>query len=115
MPKVSKSLSSLKKKEIDLIFAKTKSRIRNSGLEVLLAPKTLDIGRIVVITPRAIGNAPKRNQIRRRLKAIFHEANLYTLLNDCVVVVRKPALNLEYHDLKRILVSIVSYKHSISR
>lgn len=104
MPNISKSLS---KKEIDQIFATTKSRIRNSGLEVLLAPKTLDAGRIIVITPKAIGNAPKRNQIRRRLKAIFHEEKLYTLLHDCVVVVRKPALNLDHQALKKILVSII--------
>lgn len=111
MPKVSKSLS---KKEIDQIFASTKSRIRNSGLEVLLAPTHLKYGRIVVVTPRAVGNAPKRNQIRRRLKAIFYEEKLYDLLFDCVVIVRKPALNLEHQTLKNILISIITYKNNKS-
>ncbi|MDR3646166.1 MAG: ribonuclease P protein component [Candidatus Babeliales bacterium] len=108
---MSKSLS---KKETDQIFASNKSRIRNSGLEVLLAPTHLDFGRIIVITPKAIGNAPKRNQVRRRLKAIFYEDQLYTLKYDCAVIVRKAALNLEYEALKKILVSILTYKHSIS-
>lgn len=107
MPQTAKSLSNFKKKEIDEIFASFRTRLKNSGLEIILAPKKLEFARILVITPRATANSPKRNQIRRRLKAIFYEEKLFNLPNDCIVIVRRQAINLDFVILKKILVSTV--------
>lgn len=67
----------------------------------------MDFGRILVITSRKIGSAPKRNKIRRRLKSIFYENKLFALDYDCIVIVRQgSAINLEFYELKEILNSV---------
>lgn len=104
MSEVAKLISSFKKKEVDQIFKTSKKRIKKEGLEIILAPKILDFGRILVITSRKIGGAPKRNKIRRRLKSIYYEGKLFNFGYDCIVIVRQgSAINLEFVELKEIL------------
>lgn len=67
-------------------------------------PRTKDIARLLVITPRAIGTAPVRNKIRRRLKAIFYEHQLFQGSLDCVIIVRKELLSLSFDEIEKIIV-----------
>ncbi len=107
MSEISRLISSFKKKEVDQIFKASKKRIKKQGLEIILAPKILDFGRILVITSRKTGSAPKRNKVRRRLKSIFYEDKLFSLGYDCVIVVRQNfAINLSFLELKEILNSV---------
>jgi len=60
-------------------------------------------GRILIITPRKVGNAPQRNKLRRRLTALFHEEGFYTKPFDILIYTRKGCADLSFDDLKGIL------------
>lgn len=65
-------------------------------------------GRILVITPRKIGNAPQRNRLRRRLTALYHEEGLYKKSYDIVIYCRKGSTDLSFQDLKALLLATFS-------
>ncbi len=92
-------------KEIRLLFKKARRVLKHSGLDVLSAPATLDQGRLLVITSRKVGNAPQRNKIRRRIKAIFHEEQLAKLKQDIIVIVKKEGIKLSFEELKKLLIA----------
>ena len=108
MPKVAKLISTFKKEEVSRIFQTSNRRIKTEWLDVILAKKALDFGRILVVTSRKVGNAPKRNKIRRRLKSIFYENKLYDLQYDCIILTRKEAIDLSFEQLESILVSALT-------
>lgn len=65
-------------------------------------------GRLLVITSRKIGNAVKRNLLRRRLKAIFYEEKLFSYSYDVVIYSRKCSTDLSFQELKSILLQAFS-------
>ena len=99
----SKNLSRFTKKEVDHIFKSGQRVLKQAGLLILVAPQQGPSGRILVITPRASGNAPQRNTIRRRLKALYLEEKLYERGYDCVVLVKSEAITLSFDELKVLL------------
>lgn len=90
------------KPEIEKIFKQARRYLRHSGLDILLHPAAGPAS-LLVITPKAIGNSPERNKVRRRLKAIFYEANLNASGFDCIIIIKKPGINLSYDFLKELL------------
>ncbi len=80
---------------------------RQDELDIRSRPRDSDSsrlpGRILIITPRKIGNAPQRNLLRRRLKAIFREEKIFNYSYDFVVYSRKGSADLSFEDLKAIL------------
>lgn len=90
-------------KDIRTLFARATRVLRQPGLDVLLAPTTNSIGRILVVAARRVGNAPERNKVRRRLKSIFHEERLYQQLYDCIVIIKIGGAKLPFKDLKESL------------
>jgi ribonuclease P protein component len=100
-----KKLSSFKKSEIQALFKTARTKIYNHGFTIKIAPKQSEIGRILVITPRKVGNAPQRNLIRRRLKAIFFEEKMYEKPYDCIVFVTPAAVAVPFSVIKELLIS----------
>ena len=96
------------KMDIKALFLRAQRVLRQPGLDILLAPTKNSIGQLVVVTPRLVGNAPERNKIRRRLKAIFHEEKLSERLYDCIVIVKKDGVALPFADLKESLLKAYS-------
>lgn len=91
--------------EAKKFFKKAKIRKKIEGLEILIAPRSFDYGRILIITPRRSGNSPERNKIRRRLKHIFYENEIYEKPFDFVIIVSKNAISLNFDQLKEILIN----------
>ena len=75
-------------REVTELFKKARRVVRHPVLDMLVAPKAQAQARILVATPKRIGNAPARNKIRRQLKAIFYEEKLFDQGYDCVIVVK---------------------------
>lgn len=96
------------KQEIDLSFKAARRVLKHPGLVILIAPVETT-GKLLVVTPGSIGNAAKRNLIRRRLKAIFHEEKLGTRGYNCIVLVKKPGLTLSFDELKTLLTQAVPH------
>ena len=97
MPRVTKKISSFTQLDITKLLKTAKVKARIPGLRILAALSTLpEHGRVLIITPRRSGNSPQRNLIRRRIKAIFVEDELYKKNIDLVVVVRREAIDTSF-------------------
>lgn len=111
-----KTLTSFKTSEVRKVFRHARIKEKFKGLELFLAPSLLEYGRILVVTPRKSGNAPQRNLIRRRLKAIFKEHAFAEKKVDCIIIVRKEGINTSFKQLEEFLTSRIAlyedYQHS---
>ena len=96
-------LSTFSRAEVLQHFKQAHRVLRIPGLTFLCAPQKKEFGRLLVVTPAATGSSPQRNKIRRQLKALFYEQQLFTLGYDCVVLVKKEALTLNFTELAQLL------------
>ena len=103
MKQVAQQISKFRKKEIDHLFQKACAVYKSKELVILTTPCLLSFARILLITSRKVGNAPQRNLLRRRCRAIFYEQRLFELQKDCVVIFKAPATKLSFDQLKAIL------------
>jgi len=104
-------LSSFTRSEISDLFKRARVAVRYSGIRILAATASLPYARVLMVTPRASGNAPERNLFRRRIKAIFKENNLTIQKKDIIVIVDKRAIALTFEKLKQLLFLAVGYSH----
>ena len=96
-------LSRFTPREVRTVFAQGKRYSFDPGLTFIIAPCLGTRGRILVITPRKLGNAIERNTLRRRLKAAFFELGLSTSNYDCLVLARRKAVALPFQQLADLL------------
>ena len=99
-------MSSFSKKEVNIIFNENPQRIKTEWFDLIISLCKEDLSKILIVTSRKIGNAPKRNKIRRQLKAIFHEEKLYTQKINCIVIAKKAIFDLSFVQLKDIFLKI---------
>src|SRR5271170_2582127 len=104
MSSLVRNLSHFTKTEVDAVFAQARRVVKNSGLLILAAPQQKLHGRILIIASRKVGSAPIRNKIRRRLKSIFYEQELYKKGYDCIIIVNKESVFLPFERLKQMLI-----------
>lgn len=104
-----RELSSFSRAEVTELFKQAHRVLKTSGLTVLCAPSKRKYGRILVVTAAAVGSAPKRNKIRRQLKALFYEQRFFTQGYDCVFIVRKEALTLSFAQLAQLLAKSLAH------
>jgi ribonuclease P protein component len=97
-------LTRFKRDEIAELFKNASVLFRSPHFLLLSAPAKQEYGRLLPVISKKIGSAPKRNQLRRRLKAIFYENRLFALQQDVVFIAKqKEATNLSFDDLRAIL------------
>ena len=117
-----KELFSFTKKEIQESFKEVKPKCRKSGLNLLQVPlsdnskvsddirvsdDTKVFGKILIIIPGKTAKANKRNLIRRRIKSIFYEEQLYKKQTTSILFVYKLAANLKFDQLKEFLIKCI--------
>jgi ribonuclease P protein component len=98
-----RALSLFSHAQVQKLFKKAQRVLKISGLVVLCSPAEKNYGRILVVTPAAVGNAPERNKIRRQIKAIFYEHRLFTRDYDVIVLIRKEAIDLNFKELETLI------------
>jgi ribonuclease P protein component len=99
--------------DVKALFAKAKRVLRQPGLDILLAISDKPQGRLLIVTSRFVGNAPERNKIRRRLRALFYEQRLSNQSYDCIVIVKKGGVGLSFDTLLTYLLQ--AYEHAPQR
>ena len=104
--KISKQLSKFSKKELDYFFNVAKSPKKNQAFTFLTAPAQAQFGKILIVISAKYGNAPQRNLLRRRLKAIFWEEKLYEKQIDFAVIARPAGKSYDFDQLKKVLLEI---------
>ncbi len=99
-------ISKFTKREIDYLFSNARRVVRNQFCTVLVALRQKeDFGRVLIVVSRAVGNAPERNLIRRRVKSIFYEEKLFEHNFDCVVIAHKKMTTLSFEQIKKMLLA----------
>jgi len=106
MQNASKNLSKFKRKELDHFFNTATCKKKNQAFTFLTTPATLSFGRILIIASRKYGNSPERNLLKRRLKAVYCEQQLYTKMTDLIVIARPSGKNYDFDQLKKLLLSL---------
>jgi len=103
MQRIVRKLTRFTKKEIDQLFKKARRVIQQDGLSILICPKQKEFGRILIIISRTVGNAPTRNTLRRRLKAIFYENKLYEKDGDWIILTKPESTQLNAQALTDLM------------
>ena len=102
--KAPKDLSRFTKKEMDAVFQAAFSIHKDEFITILASrPSIKEYGRALFITPKKIGNAPQRNKIRRRIKSIIRENNLYEQKQDVVFIIKSLSSNPSFEKIKKIV------------
>ena len=108
MPGIAKKISKFTKREIDHLFRHARRVFKSDAFTMLLAPRQLEFGRVLIIASRKVGNAPERNLIRRRIKSIFYEEKLFERNFDCAIIAQKKLTDLSFDELKTLM--LASYR-----
>ena len=101
---IMKKISKFTKREIDFLFQHARRIVRTGFCTILAAPRQAEFGRMLIVTSRKVGNAPERNLIRRRIKAIVYEEKLFEHSFDCAVIAQKKLTELSFDQLKILII-----------
>jgi ribonuclease P protein component len=106
MMSVARGLTKFNRKEIKFLFENAKRHSYCSAFVLLRAQQQKsNVGRVLVVSPKKIGNAPMRNLLKRRIKNIFFTEKLYTKGFDWVLIARKKSTNLSFAELQEKLLA----------
>jgi ribonuclease P protein component len=105
MPSIARRITLFTKKEIAHFIRSSRLIINRPELDIRVARENTSyaLGRILIATPKRIGTAPQRNLVRRRLKAIFYQEQLYNYPYVFLVFCKKKSTLLTFTELKTIL------------
>jgi len=103
---VARRITQFSRSDIIRLMRKGRRIYSVSELDVRVYPAQQDIGRILIIIPKKVGNAPQRNSIRRRLRAVFYEYQVYTYGYDWAWFIKPEGASLSYHEVRHIAVDI---------
>lgn len=103
-----KQLTTFTQKEVKQLFKSSRMLFKQDGIEVKQAPAQKPHGRILIVIPRIVGNAVKRNKLRRRIKNIYIENTYFEQPVDTIIFARYGAADLSYEALEKILAKAFS-------
>lgn len=106
--KPGRKLSSFTRTEVATLFKSAQSKVKLPGLRILRASATSPFGRVLIVTPRKVGNAPHRNLIRRRIKALYRENKFYTYPYDCIFLIGKECVSIPFEKLRHLIHTALS-------
>lgn len=67
-------------------------------------PDHTNMGKLLIVISRKVGNAVERNKLRRQIKSIFFEEKLYVKPKKSILIVYKEAKDLSFDQIKKFLV-----------
>lgn len=106
-----RSVTKWKKDDIRRALSKARLIVKNKNLDIRIAAKLGIDARLLVVTPRASGIAVKRNQFRRRIRALFHELKLDQGAYDWLIFAKPHMSDLSFATLRELL---LKYARSLS-
>ena len=105
MSSIFKKMSKFTKREIEALFKNARRVLKHQACTILLAPRCADFARILIVASRKVGNAPERNLVRRRIKAIFYEEKLFEAAFDCIIILSHKSVDVPFDQLKNLLLT----------
>lgn len=110
MAAIIRKFTQFRPKEIDSLWKKARRVVKHDGLHLLKAPRSADIGRILMVIPKRVGNAPTRNKLRRQIRHIFYETQLFKGDADWIVIARPGAHEIPFATLQKLFAQAASLK-----
>ncbi len=104
MPRIARAITQFTKLEIDRLFKTARRVHKQPGITILNAPRQGEFGRILIVVPRKVGDAPTRNKLRRQIKSLFYENKMYEENLDWVAILRPEAKHLSFAQLQDLFV-----------
>lgn len=103
-----KELRIKKNKEFQAVFKKGKSFANRQFVIYVLPKESQQEFRVGLSVSKKIGNAVKRNKIKRWIRRCFHELKSdITESNDFIVIARKPVSDMDFHEIKKSLIHVL--------
>jgi ribonuclease P protein component len=103
-----KALFSFKKKEVERAFSNAKLVKQIPGLKLLQAPCDYDYGKLLIVIPKKVGTAITRNRLKRQIKSIFYEEEMFSPAKGggvtLILMIYKPALEMSREEIKNFLI-----------
>ncbi|MBM7572519.1 ribonuclease P protein component [Aquibacillus albus] len=98
-----------KNEEFQLVFNKGKSFANRQLVLYFLKKTDQQHFRVGLSVSKKIGNAVVRNQIKRYIKQAFLELDGKVANNyDFILIARKPVKDMDYHQVKKSLIHVLS-------
>jgi ribonuclease P protein component len=94
------SFTKFSETEIRALLKSARLVLANNAIKIKRAPAAQLPGRLLIIIPRKVGNAPARNKLRRQLKALFYQNKLHTNLFDVVIMAYPPIAEASFAQLQ---------------
>ena len=94
--RIARAITSFTRTEIQQLFARAYYLFSDTTMTIKRAPKAQEIGRVLIVVPKRVGNAPTRNTIKRRVRAIFYQNQLYERGNDYLIFFKANPLSFAY-------------------
>ncbi|WP_239253811.1 ribonuclease P protein component [Listeria ilorinensis] len=105
-----------KNDDFQRVFRKGKSVANRQFVIYTFKRGDNDHFRIGLSVSKKIGNAVCRNRIKRCIRQAFHELEEeLTQGNDYIIIARKPAANMDFHEIKKSLVHVLKIARVLKR
>lgn len=99
-----RSLFSFSRKEINEAFKEARLHATYPGITILISPlSTSTHGKLLITIPKAFGSAPERNKLRRQLKAIYYEQQLYQKPHIGIILIKKNRKKYSFEELLALM------------
>lgn len=103
-----KELRIKKNKDFQAVFKKGRSFANRQFVIYVLPKDSQQEFRIGLSVSKKLGNAVKRNQIKRYMRRSFHELKENIVeSNDYVAIARQPVSDMNFHDIKKSLTHVL--------
>ena len=110
MASIIRKITQFRKSEIEQLWKKARRVVTYDGLHILKAPRSQELGRILMVIPKRIGSAPTRNKLRRQIRHIFYETQLFNGDADWIVIARPGAQEIPFSKLQELFALAASKK-----
>lgn len=105
-----------KNDDFQLVFKKGKSFANRQFVVYKLKREDSNHFRIGLSVSKKIGNAVCRNRIKRYIRQAFHEFETeIDSQNDYIIIARKPAANMDFHEVKSSLEHVLKIAKVMKR
>ncbi|MEI5908401.1 ribonuclease P protein component [Bacillus spongiae] len=105
-----------KNREFQEVFNKGTSFANRQYVVYVLPKKEQDVFRVGLSVSKKIGKAVTRNQIKRYIRQVFLELkDEVEKGNDYIIIARKPAADMNFHETKKSLIHVLSRSKVLKR
>lgn len=102
-----------KEKDFQLVFKKGKSFANRQFVVYLIDNPKTDHMRLGISVSKRLGNAVKRNKIKRRVRVFFQKYQGALDAREYVVIARQPVSHMDYHQMEKSLLHVLKIARCI--